>query len=187
MTDTNADKKSLRRMVRQRKAALTAEQKQAEAEAVFAAIEAQPKFACAHSILLYHSLPDELPTHDVLQRWCATKLIFLPRVKGDDMEIVHYDGILVTDNPFGIAEPAGEPYDGVVDLAIVPAVGVDRNGNRLGRGGGYYDRWLGRHKCRAAWVVALDCQLLDAVPAEPHDALMGGVFTPSFQKIFQHA
>ena len=102
------------------------------------------------------------------------------------MEIVHYDGILVTDNPFGIAEPAGEPYDGVVDLAIVPAVGVDRNGNRLGRGGGYYDRWLGRHKCRAAWVVALDCQLLDAVPAEPHDALMDGVFTPSFQKIFQH-
>ena len=183
MTDNTHDKKTLRRMMRQRKAALTVEQKQAEAEAVFAAIEAQPQFACAHSILLYHSLPDELPTHDVLQRWSASKQVFLPRVKGDDMEIVRYDGTVVTDNRYGIAEPVGEPYDGLIDLAIVPAVGVDRLGHRLGRGGGYYDRWLSHNMCRTAWVVALDCQLLDIIPVEPHDALLQGVFTPSFQMV----
>lgn len=65
-----------------------------------------------------------------------------------------------------------------VDLVIVPAVAVDRSGVRLGRGGGSYDRALAR---TGAVTVALlhDGELLDALPAEPHDVRVGWVVTPS--------
>jgi 5-formyltetrahydrofolate cyclo-ligase len=83
---------------------------------------------------------------------------------------------------------AGYPEDapcspaaiGRADLVVVPAVAVDRRGVRLGRGGGSYDRALTRVD-PGALVVALlyDGELLDAVPAQPHDRAVDGVVTPT--------
>ncbi|WP_033343662.1 5-formyltetrahydrofolate cyclo-ligase [Catenuloplanes japonicus] len=82
----------------------------------------------------------------------------------------------------GLREPSGRRRgpDSVADaaLVVVPALAVDRRGVRLGRGGGSYDRALAR--CPSALVVALlhDDELVDELPAEPHDRRVQAVITP---------
>jgi 5-formyltetrahydrofolate cyclo-ligase len=85
---------------------------------------------------------------------------------------------------FGLLEPVGPRLGptaiGTADVVVVPALAVSRDGVRLGRGGGYYDRALA-HARPDAVVVALvfDDELLDELPAEPHDQLVAAVLTPS--------
>ncbi|MBQ7690412.1 MAG: 5-formyltetrahydrofolate cyclo-ligase [Muribaculaceae bacterium] len=161
-------KKQLRREMRERKATVTPQAKQAEADAVFAAIEHLEAFAQARTVLLYYSMPDELPTHRVVNRWAKCKQVYLPRVAGDDLELVCYDGRLDDNNPFHIAEPVGPAIDITPDLVIVPGVAFDQQCNRLGRGRGYYDRLLPSSAALTVGV-ALTCQIVDHVPCEPHD------------------
>jgi 5-formyltetrahydrofolate cyclo-ligase len=85
---------------------------------------------------------------------------------------------------FGLSEPVGPRLGptaiGTADVVVVPAVGVDRRGVRLGRGGGYYDRAL-VHARPDAVLVALvfDDELVDELPAEDHDRRVTAVVTPS--------
>jgi 5-formyltetrahydrofolate cyclo-ligase len=90
----------------------------------------------------------------------------------------------VTAGPRGLREPTG-PRLGVgalasADLVLVPALAVDRSGNRMGRGGGSYDRALARLSGTRPRVLALlhEGELVDTVPAEPHDRPVHGVITP---------
>jgi len=73
---------------------------------------------------------------------------------------------------FGILEPAGSEIvePGSIDFVLVPARGFDRSGNRLGRGGGYYDRYMSHpdfHAIRCG--IAFAAQVLDAIPHDAHD------------------
>ena len=85
---------------------------------------------------------------------------------------------------FGLLEPVGPRLGptaiGTADVVVVPALAVDRTGVRLGRGGGYYDRAL-RHARAGALIVAVvfDDELVEEVPAEPHDHRVHAVVTPS--------
>lgn len=173
------NKAQLRRSVKQRKLSVTAENKLAEAENVFRAIEKMACFKKAKSVLLYYSLPDELPTHKFVEKWSATKDIYLPRVVGNNLEVAKYDDC-VTTGKFGIGEPVSLPVSpSTMDLVIVPAVALDRCGNRLGRGKGYYDRLL--PECGNAYKigVCLNCQLFETIPVEPFDVALDAVITAS--------
>lgn len=148
-----------------------------EADLVANAIEASPLFITARTILAYHALPDELPTAAALARWQATgRRILLPRVMPDGMlELADMANGLTTDNRYHIAEPTGPSVDpSAVDLAIIPAVAVDRDGYRLGRGGGYYDRLLPHLRCPVIAAV-LSCQLVELVPREKHDVPVNAI------------
>jgi 5-formyltetrahydrofolate cyclo-ligase len=85
---------------------------------------------------------------------------------------------------YGLLEPLGPRLGptaiGTADVVVLPALAVSRDGVRLGRGGGYYDRAL-RHVRPDAVLVALvfDDELVDALPAEPHDRRVTAVVTPS--------
>ncbi len=171
-------KQEIRKKIKQLKTRLTPISKTAEARAVFGTVEALRAFRNASNVMLYASLPDELPTEDVLPRWAKEKNVFLPRVKGNDIEIVKLDSDLHT-GAFGIKEPAGEAVNPTcLDLIIVPAIALDGHCNRLGRGRGYYDRLLA--SCKAFTIgVAFDVQFVDEVPTESHDIPLCGVVTPS--------
>ena len=85
---------------------------------------------------------------------------------------------------FGLLEPAGPRLGptavGTADVVVLPALAVSRTGVRLGRGGGYYDRALRHARPGAALVaVVFDDELLDDLPAEPHDRPVTAVVTPS--------
>jgi 5-formyltetrahydrofolate cyclo-ligase len=85
---------------------------------------------------------------------------------------------------FGLLEPTGPRLDptaiGSADVVVVPALAVARDGARLGRGGGFYDRALALARPDAVLVaLVFDDELLDALPVEPHDRRVTAVVTPS--------
>jgi 5-formyltetrahydrofolate cyclo-ligase len=85
---------------------------------------------------------------------------------------------------FGLLEPVGPRLGptaiGTADVVVVPALAIGRNGTRLGRGGGYYDRALQYVRGDAVLVaVVFDDELLDELPTEPHDQRVSAVVTPS--------
>jgi 5-formyltetrahydrofolate cyclo-ligase len=85
---------------------------------------------------------------------------------------------------FGLMEPVGPRLGptavGTADVVVVPAVAIARDGIRLGRGGGYYDRALGHARPGAVLVaVVFDDELVDELPSEPHDRRVTAVVTPS--------
>lgn len=97
--------------------------------------------------MLYCSLPDEVDTHEMIKTLKEMgKKILLPAVVSDtEMELRLYE----SDNDlqigkFNIMEPVGKAFNNVeeIDVMIIPGMGFDRQGNRLGRGKGYYDRFL---------------------------------------------
>ena len=68
---------------------------------------------------------------------------------------------------------------GEIDLIVVPAVAFDKTGLRLGRGGGYYDKFLKKHARAMLIGVGYDFQLVDQVPAERHDQKVHRIILPS--------
>jgi len=122
-----------------------------------------------------------LPT--ALSRVAGRLLLPVVPMTGAELGWAEFTGELAVGR-FGLLEPVGPrlPPAALADAVavVVPALAVGRNGARLGRGGGYYDRAL-RHAAAGAVLVAVvfDDELLDDVPVEPHDRPMTAVVTPS--------
>ena len=146
---------------------------------ILAALEAHPAFRAANTILLYHSLGDEVDTHTFIKKWSSEKRILLPVVVGDDLELRVYTGPedLATGS-YGIEEPTGELFTdyAAIDFVAVPGVAFDHAGNRLGRGKGYYDRLLPRLTAFKAGIC-FPFQLVEEVPAESFDIRMDTIIT----------
>lgn len=175
------DKSELRRALRLMCRCFTADVTAISARAVMEKVQALPCFEVARRIVLYHSLPDELPTTEMLNEWSADKLVLLPRVVGDKMDIVAFHAGELATGSFNIQEPTGNEIItdfAATDVAIIPGVAFDRHGNRLGRGKGYYDRFLSHFPGIKIGICA-DFRLVDTVPAEAHDVKMDYVITPS--------
>lgn len=148
---------------------------QPESANILAALEAHPAFRAANTILLYYSLPDEVNTHEFVRKWSREKQILLPVVVGDDLEIRKYTGPQdLATGSYGIEEPTGELFTdyAAIDFIAVPGVAFDRNGNRLGRGKGYYDRLLPRIPQAYKIGICFPFQIVEEVPAEPFDIRM---------------
>ena len=126
---------------------------------ILAALEAHPAFRAANTVLLCHSLNDEVDTHAFIQKWSSEKRILLPVVVGDDLELRIYTGPedMSISGIYGIAEPTG--------------------GNRLGRGKGYYDRLLPRIPSAYKAGICFPFQLVEEVPAESFDIRMDIIIT----------
>ena len=142
-------------------------------------IEANDQYHNANIIMLYHPLWDEVDVHPLFERALANgKRVILPTVKGDDIipvEITTKTKWVVGD--FDILEPVAEPYDGSIDLVVVPGVAFDNNKNRLGRGKGYYDRFLVKHPNAYRLGVCFQFQIVPKVPTEPFDFPMNDIIT----------
>ena len=134
--------------------------------------------------MLFSSLPDEIPTHHIIERWATVKNVFLPRVNGDEIEIIKYEPGALKQGSYNILEPSSGKIEdaGILDLIIVPGVAFDRRGNRCGRGKGFYDRFLAKTTATTI-AVCLDCQLVDNLPVEPHDIPAQHVVTVSYKTI----
>lgn len=174
------DKYEIRLRVKARKSMLSADEKLAAARAAFARLEESAAFIMADRILLYHSLPDELSTIEFIDKWHNRKQLFLPRVNGVDLDILPCDRSHLHLGAFNIEEPDGDSLTDIssIELIIVPAVAFDRNGNRVGRGKGYYDRLLSRTKATKIGM-GYDFQFIDGdgIDAESHDVPLDIIIT----------
>lgn len=176
-----SEKTKIRRRIRNKKNILSDMDKSQSSVSVFEKIEALPEFINAKSVLLYWSLPDELPTHNFIVKWSAKKQMLLPMVKGDKMLIKPFTTVdELRKSDMGIWEPeAQKEYQRQIDLVIAPGIAFDKNKNRLGRGKGYYDRYF-NNKNVTKVGVCYDFQLLETIPTEPFDAKMDIVITPNY-------
>ena len=175
------EKKEIRREVRRRIAEIDSEARSLAAESIFSQIEELDTFKEAGCIALFASMKDEVPTDIALQRWRAMgKDIIVPRVEGDIMRFYDYDPERMQVGAFGIVEPMGdverEAKD--IDLMIVPARAFTLSGERLGRGGGFYDKYMSLAGFRAAKIgIAFKCQIFDSLPCDKHDIKVDRVVT----------
>ena len=172
------EKSDIRRKIKAMRSMLLEAERMSAADEVFEQLEKTAAFLLADRILMYHSLPDELSTHRFLDKWHDRKNFYLPRVNGVNLEILPYDESRLELGAFHIEEPTGDntvsPDE--IELVIVPAVAYDRSGNRLGRGKGFYDRLLSSTKATKVGV-GYEFQIVDEIPAEPHDVKMDMVIT----------
>lgn len=146
---------------------------------VFERIETLPEFVLANNILVYNSLPGELSTQAFIEKWSGVKHLYLPRVNGDDLDVLPYDSANLHVGAYGILEPDGDNIvdPAVIDLAVVPGLGFDSRGYRVGHGKGYYDRLLSRMNAVIVGV-AFEFQVFDTIIVEPHDRPVNMVITP---------
>ena len=145
-------------------------------------------FQKANCVALYYALEDEVRTSGIIKEWYKKKTIGLPVISGENIDFHLYTGEdYLKKGVFGISEPAsGEiitPEN--IDLYIIPGIAFDRNGNRIGRGKGYYDRYL--HGIDKPIIgVCFDFQLIEMVPAEKHDIKMTMVITENVTLSLHH-
>lgn len=130
--------------------------------------------------MLYSALPDEVPTQSLIDGLVAQgKTVLLPRVVSDtDMELRHYTGPHdLQTGAFGILEPTGQLFTdyATIDVAIIPGMAFDAAGHRLGRGKGYYDRFLSRIPHAYKIGLCFSWQMVDSVPSDQHDVVMDAV------------
>ncbi|MDR2890209.1 MAG: 5-formyltetrahydrofolate cyclo-ligase [Alistipes sp.] len=186
--DTHEKKKALRRQLRQLdkeiRAGVAAEPEWLPE--IIGLIESLVEFTSARTVALYCALPDEVPTAAMLARWFGTKRLVLPVISGEEMTFREYtgEGGLV-EGAFGISEPdgtndkEGEVAPSEIDLMLVPGMAFDVAGRRLGRGKGFYDRYLSASDAARICKVGI-CpphRLVAEVPAEPHDITMDKVIS----------
>ena len=133
----------------------------------------RPLLAEAQTILAYYALPDEVDTHALLDELLAAgKTVLLPKVLDDEtMELRRYTGHRsLCEGAFHIMEPAGAPFTEVsrIDIALIPGLAFDPQGHRLGRGKGYYDRFLATFRGKTIGIC-FDFQKVAEVPVDAHD------------------
>ncbi|MBO4430404.1 MAG: 5-formyltetrahydrofolate cyclo-ligase [Bacteroidaceae bacterium] len=175
-------KKELRELIRQRKRQHTTEQLQSYSQSIKCnLLERIVKEESCHTILLYHSLPDEVGTHDLIHTLYAQGYtVLLPSVVGTDLTLHVYEGeqAMNRKSSFGIQESLGTLFTDYahIDLAIIPGMAFTPQGDRLGRGKGYYDRLLPQLHCPLIGL-AFPFQILPNIPTEPHDIQMTEVIS----------
>ena len=184
LPDVGAAKSALRTDVLARRRIRPAAERDRAAAAVAGAL--LRGLAGCRTFAAYVPEPDE-PGHGRLPaaftQLGARVLLPVVPVEGADLAWAVDTGRLAPGR-FGVLEPLGPRLGptaiGTADVVVVPALAVGRDGTRLGRGGGYYDRAL-RYVREDAVLVAVvfDDELVDALPVEPHDRAVSAVVTPS--------
>lgn len=171
------DKKELRTYIARQKHSFSTEARFELSAPALRRLALHPRFTAASTVLLYHSLPDEVDTHDFVRYWATRKTVLLPVMKNDEIELRQYTlekGL--SEGRFGVQEPEGEAFEDYasIDLAVVPGVAFDMQGNRMGRGKGCYDRLLARMKNAGVYKIGIcfPFQIVENVPTEPHDIPM---------------
>mgnify|MGYP002275586893 CR=1 FL=1 len=172
-----AEKKALRQKMLAFRKGLTKEQHEEKSRAILARLYEEPRFQQAKTIFAYASMPDEVQLYDLLAHALkAGKRVGLPLITGKGlMEVVNLPslGILTVREEEQSIIPASE-----VDFVVVPGAAFSPEGDRLGLGGGYYDRYLAE-KAPQAYRAALtfDGQVVPSVPMEAHDARVNLILT----------
>lgn len=171
------NKKELRRQIREKKRQFSDLQLEELSLPIIERLLAHPAVAGAKTILMYYSLADEVNTHRAIKEMAEEgKNVLLPRViSSEEMEIRRYKSDKdLTEGCYGIMEPTGELFTEYekIDVAIIPGMSFDSNNNRLGRGKGYYDRFLARVPHIYKIGICFGFQKLETIPAYDNDIKM---------------
>jgi 5-formyltetrahydrofolate cyclo-ligase len=184
MAETH-DKHSLRRDLREKLAAMSDADRHAKSQTACDFLAHSPEFSAARVVMLYLSTPHEVDTAPLAYRcWQAGKTVVVPKVSWDQrrmlpVEINSLYTQMTTTGP-GVREPTtGQPIPvNLIDMVIVPGLGFTRDGHRIGRGMGFYDRFLALPEFMGlSCGLAFDEQVLPTIPILDHDVSLSMLCT----------
>lgn len=190
LSDIPFTRQQIRQQIRQRRRALTPEQQTQFALHAADRMMAYPPVLLAQTVAVFLSFDGELDTRPLIdQLWRAGKRVYLPVLhpfSPGNLLFLHYhpSSDLVV-NRLNIREPKLDVRDilplSQLDALVTPLVAFDAAGQRLGMGGGFYDRTLQNWRQHPLQPVgyAHDCQQVDALPTEQWDIPLPAVITPS--------
>ncbi len=173
----NQAKVELRQKLKKCLLSIPEEQRHQKSRKACANLLSLPHFQSASSIMMYLSLPHEVDTSEaILHAWQLGKTVAVPKISWQQRHMIPVR-INSLETGFstcasGLRNPTGGvpiPFE-EIDLVVTPALGFDTQGNRLGRGGSYYDRFFANEDLRAARCgLAFAEQLLDSIPVTESD------------------
>jgi 5-formyltetrahydrofolate cyclo-ligase len=181
------DKATLRQRLVSSRAGMPDSERVAAGRLVREHVLEMPEVSAAGTVAAYYSIGLEPDTHGlVFALWKRGSYVVLPVLLPDgELDWASYEGPdSLAPGPRGLLQPV-EPVRGPgtvarADVVLVPALAVDVSGNRLGRGGGSYDRALARVGRQVPTIALVyDGELVPSVPAEPHDRKVRAVARPS--------
>lgn len=177
-----SNKKELRNLIRQRKRQFSESKLQELSFAITDKLLSHPRIANARMVMAYCALKDEVDISRLINRLREMgKQIVLPAVISDtEMEARMYrDKKDLAIGAYGISEPVGNRYENLedIDVVIVPGMAFDDKGHRLGRGKGYYDRFLSNIPNSYKIGVCFSFQKLCSVPTDIYDIATDDVVT----------
>ncbi|UUE44588.1 5-formyltetrahydrofolate cyclo-ligase [Pectobacterium aroidearum] len=192
LSSTTASRQQIRQAVRQHRRLLTPEQQALFAQQACERVMAHPKIIRAESVAVFLSFDGELDTSPLIQQlWQQGKRVYLPVLhpfRAGHLLFLRYasDTELVR-NRLKIMEPCLDVRQVLplpqLDILLTPLVAFDHQGQRLGMGGGFYDRTLQyrNQMSRGPYPIGLahDCQQVDALPVESWDIPLPEIITPS--------
>lgn len=171
------DKGQLRLRLRRCLLEMRAEQSSEKSKKACRNLISTPQFQNASVVMMYLSLPHEVDTTEaILRAWQLDKVVTVPRISWQQRHMIP---VRINSLESGFStEVAGlrNPIKGVpiplkeIDLVVTPGLGFDRRGNRLGRGGSYYDKFFADKELNASRCgFAFAEQLVESVPVVEHD------------------
>jgi len=178
------DKGELRKQLKQRRNQEPMQSIDFKSKEIQQKISLNPQFIKSQNILCYISYGHEVSTHAFIQTYLhSEKHIMVPitKIRSRSLEISLLSSWQdLQSGPYGILEPIREkrmlidPKE--IDLILVPGVGFDEQGHRLGHGGGYYD-WLLSKTQAYRMGLSFEFQMVTNIPIEPHDQLLNCIIT----------
>ena len=171
------DKAQLRRKLQNCLLAIPSEQRSEKSRKACQNLVSIPQFQSASTVMMYLSLPPEADTSEaILHAWQLGKVVVVPKVSWQQryMIAVQINSLETgfSTSSWGLRNPiAGVPMPfEEIDLVVTPALGFDRKGNRLGRGGSYYDRFFANAELKASRCgFAFAEQIVETIPVAEHD------------------
>ena len=180
LSELPLSRQEIRQLIRQRRRALTSEQQRQYGQQAATRMLSFPPVVLAHTVAVFLSFDGELDTQPLIdQLWRAGKRVYLPVLhpfSTGNLLFLHYHphSDLVT-NRLKIQEPRLDVRDVLplsqLDVLITPLVAFDEYGQRLGMGGGFYDRYLADREALRLRSIAVGfrCQQVESVPVEETD------------------
>lgn len=134
------------------------------------------EFKAANSVFSYISFGSEINTNSILN--ISDKNIYVPKISNDNMLMCKYQPTELIPNKYGILEPKNckEFFPQQNDIIIVPALAADKNFNRLGYGGGYYDKFL-KNTNSIKIILLAEALFVPKIPIEKHDVSVDIIVT----------
>ncbi|MCX6768088.1 MAG: 5-formyltetrahydrofolate cyclo-ligase [Candidatus Micrarchaeota archaeon] len=177
-------KESVRRMAREERDGRLEPELAVKSAAILERLFACSEYKRAKAVMFYVSTGREVDTLPAIRRALGEKTVAVPFVQGGEIVPVRINGMdELVPGSFGVLEPRREAVDGnrveprEIDLVVVPGVAFDGKGNRVGYGKGYYDKFLKKTRGAAAVALAYEFQVLQSVPVEEHDVVVGKIIT----------
>ncbi len=167
------DKKELRAYIRQQKRAMTPEQIDAASARLGKLFVNTPQYQNARTIYGYLPYNQEVRTVPILEQALRDgKRVAVPKVYGQDMKFIYMEDLTqVSEGYAGIPEPVadGPVADDPRALVLMPGMAFTRNGDRMGYGGGFYDKFLASQPEHPTVALCYDFQLVESLPTEEYD------------------